>query len=39
MEKLVVLIGALAIFGIIVGALVIYPLLQIWGFKVLRRRF
>jgi hypothetical protein len=38
MVKLVVLVGAGVVFGIIVGALIVFPLLQIRGFKFLRRR-
>jgi hypothetical protein len=38
MEKLFVLFIAAVLFGVIVAALVIFPLLQIWGFKILRRR-
>jgi hypothetical protein len=39
MVQLFVVILAALIFAIIVGALIIFPLLQIKGFKVFRRRF
>lgn len=39
MLKLVVVILASIVFALIVGALVVFPLLQIRGFKVFRRRF
>jgi hypothetical protein len=39
MVKLAVLAGAIVLFVIIVGALVVFPLLQIRGFKVFRRRY
>lgn len=39
MVKLVVVIVASVVFALIVGALVVFPLLQIRGFKVFRRRF
>jgi hypothetical protein len=37
--KIVVVVAAAVVFSIIVGALVVFPLLQIRGFKVFRRRF
>jgi hypothetical protein len=39
MMKLVVLIGAAIVFAVIVGALIVFPLLQSRGFKIFRRRF
>ncbi len=39
MIKLVVIVVAAIVFAVIIGALVIYPLLQIRGFKILRRRY
>jgi len=38
MVKLAVIAAALLILGVIVGALIVFPLLQIRGFKVFRRR-
>jgi len=38
MVKLVVVILASFVFAVIVGALIVFPLLQIRGFKILRRR-
>lgn len=39
MIKFAVLIAAAVIFALIVGALIVFPLLQIRGFKIFRRRF
>ena len=39
MVKFVVVICAAIVFVIIVGALIVFPLLQIRGFKILRRRY
>ena len=38
MVKIAVLLAASVIFAAIVGALIVYPLLQIRGFKIFRRR-
>lgn len=39
MVKLAVLAAAALILFVIVGALVVFPLLQVKGFKVFRRRY
>jgi hypothetical protein len=39
MVKLAVLAAAGLILAIIIGALIVFPLLEIRGFKVFRRRF
>ena len=36
--KLVLLIASIVIFALIVALLVVFPLLQLWGFKILRWR-
>jgi hypothetical protein len=39
MVKLAALVAAGVILAIIVGALIVFPLLHVGGFKVFRRRF